>query len=157
MARLGVPFKIVDGEVSPFRLEVARRFAAINTAAGLPAGAQAIGPVKPGTDPHPRRLTPLGVVRRQPGVTLLGRIQRRDLAGQVVIPGPRCELVEAHRHTHPKGVHTAGAVRLTRATSGGAWGVSNMMLARIEGVLPIVVAEPDWLAGVRVLSTARFS
>jgi hypothetical protein len=38
-ARLGVPFKIVDGEVSPFRLEVAKRFAAINTAAGLPVGA----------------------------------------------------------------------------------------------------------------------
>jgi hypothetical protein len=38
-ARLGAPFKIVDGEVSPFRFEVARRFAAINTAAGLPAGA----------------------------------------------------------------------------------------------------------------------
>jgi conjugative relaxase-like TrwC/TraI family protein len=37
-ARLGVPFKIVDGDVSPFRLEVARRFAAIRTAAGLPAG-----------------------------------------------------------------------------------------------------------------------
>ncbi len=33
-ARLGVPFKIVDGEVSPFRLEVARRFAAMQTAAG---------------------------------------------------------------------------------------------------------------------------
>src|SRR5215212_5288710 len=39
VARLGAPFKIVDGEVSPFRLEVARRFAAINTAAGLPADA----------------------------------------------------------------------------------------------------------------------
>jgi conjugative relaxase-like TrwC/TraI family protein len=38
-ARLGVPFKIVDSEVSPFRLEVARRIAVINTAAGLPAGA----------------------------------------------------------------------------------------------------------------------
>jgi hypothetical protein len=38
-ARLGAPFKIVDGDVSPFRLEVARRFAAIQTAAGLPAGA----------------------------------------------------------------------------------------------------------------------
>jgi TrwC relaxase len=38
-ARLGTPFKIVDGDVSPFRLEVARRFAAINTAAGLPADA----------------------------------------------------------------------------------------------------------------------
>ncbi len=39
-ARLGAPFKIVDGDVSPFRLEVAKRFAAINTAAGLPAGAR---------------------------------------------------------------------------------------------------------------------
>jgi hypothetical protein len=25
--------------------------------------------------------------------------------------------MEAHRHTHPKGVHTAGAVRPTRAAS----------------------------------------
>ena len=38
-ARLGAPFKIVNGDVSPFRLEVARRCAAINTAAGLPAAA----------------------------------------------------------------------------------------------------------------------
>jgi hypothetical protein len=38
-ARLGAPFKIVDSEVSPFGLEVARRIAAINSAAGLPAGA----------------------------------------------------------------------------------------------------------------------
>ena len=41
MTQLGAPFKIVDGDVSPFRLEVARRIAAINTAAGLPAGASA--------------------------------------------------------------------------------------------------------------------
>jgi hypothetical protein len=34
--------------------------------------------------------------------------------------------VEAHRHTHPKGVHTAGAVRPTRVTSDGAWGVSQL-------------------------------
>ena len=40
-ARLGAPFKIVDGDVSPFRLEVAKRIGAINTAAGLPAGAAA--------------------------------------------------------------------------------------------------------------------
>jgi conjugative relaxase-like TrwC/TraI family protein len=39
VTQLGVPFKIVDGVVSPFRLEVARRIGAINTAAGLPAGA----------------------------------------------------------------------------------------------------------------------
>jgi hypothetical protein len=38
-ARLGAPFKIVDSDVSPFRVEVARRFAALRTAAGLAAGA----------------------------------------------------------------------------------------------------------------------
>ena len=38
-ARLGTPFKIVDGDVSPFRLEIAKRLRAIQTAAGLPAGA----------------------------------------------------------------------------------------------------------------------
>jgi len=40
VATLGAPFKIVDSDVSPFRLEVARRFAAIRTTAGLPAGAR---------------------------------------------------------------------------------------------------------------------
>jgi TrwC relaxase len=39
VTRLGVPFKIVDRVVSPFRLEVAKRIGAINTAAGLPADA----------------------------------------------------------------------------------------------------------------------
>jgi conjugative relaxase-like TrwC/TraI family protein len=38
-ARLGAPFKIVDGVVSPFRLEVAKRIGAINAAVGLPLGA----------------------------------------------------------------------------------------------------------------------
>jgi conjugative relaxase-like TrwC/TraI family protein len=37
--QLGVPFKIVDGDVSPFRLEVARRIATINSAAGRPSEA----------------------------------------------------------------------------------------------------------------------
>ena len=35
--RLGVPFKVFGGDVSPFRLEVAKRIAAINESAGLPA------------------------------------------------------------------------------------------------------------------------
>jgi hypothetical protein len=38
-ARLGAPFKILDGDVSAFRLEVAKRFATIQTEAGLAAGA----------------------------------------------------------------------------------------------------------------------
>src|SRR4030095_6863761 len=37
--QLGAPFKIFDNDVSPFRLEVAKRIAAIQTAAGLPVGA----------------------------------------------------------------------------------------------------------------------
>ena len=42
VTRLGVPFKIVR-EVSPFRLEVAKRIAAINPAAGLPGDCAAAG------------------------------------------------------------------------------------------------------------------
>jgi conjugative relaxase-like TrwC/TraI family protein len=40
VTQLGVPFRVVDGVVSPFLLEVAKRIAAINTAAGVPAGAR---------------------------------------------------------------------------------------------------------------------
>ncbi len=39
VARLGVPFKIVDNDRIPFRLEVATRIAALNTAIGWPADA----------------------------------------------------------------------------------------------------------------------
>jgi hypothetical protein len=38
-SRLAAPFKIVDSDISPFRLEVASRIAATNSAAGLPADA----------------------------------------------------------------------------------------------------------------------
>ena len=61
-------------------------------------------------------------------MTFLGRIQGSDLPGQVVIAGPGGELMEAHRHTHPKGVHAAGAVRSTRGSSGGASGVIGCAL-----------------------------
>jgi hypothetical protein len=36
VTQLGVPFRVVDGDVSLFRLEVAKRIGAIQTAAGLP-------------------------------------------------------------------------------------------------------------------------
>ena len=45
VARLGAPFKIFDNDVSTFRLEVAKRIAAIQTAANLPAD----GPCRPQT------------------------------------------------------------------------------------------------------------
>jgi conjugative relaxase-like TrwC/TraI family protein len=39
VARLGVPFKIVDNDLIPFRLEVAKRITALNTTLGWPADA----------------------------------------------------------------------------------------------------------------------
>jgi len=39
VARLGAPFRIVDNDLRPFRVEVARRIAALNTARGWPADA----------------------------------------------------------------------------------------------------------------------
>jgi hypothetical protein len=43
VTRLGAPFKVVDGVVGPFRLEVARRLAAINSAARPAGGVAAAG------------------------------------------------------------------------------------------------------------------
>ena len=86
-ARLGAPFKIVDGDVSPFRLEVARRYAAIQTAAGVPAG------------------TPLPLIDRARVRTEVAReffaaehgresIDARELAGQIAKDSrPRTQTV----------------------------------------------------------------
>jgi hypothetical protein len=41
---------------------------------------------------------PFGVVGGQPDVALLGGVQRRYLPGQIVVPRPGAELVNAHRH-----------------------------------------------------------
>jgi len=75
-ARLGAPFKIVDGDVSPFRLEVARRIGAINSAAGLPADTPL-----PAADRAPVRTE----VARQFFLTEHGRepVDARELAGQI--------------------------------------------------------------------------
>ena len=80
-------------------------------------------------------------------MTFLGRIQGGDLPGQVVIPGSRCELVEAHRHTHPKGVHAAVAVRPTRVTSDGAWGVLDLEALEFEGVRRLELSPVCVIAG----------
>lgn len=36
VARLGTPYKVYENDVSPFRIEVAKRIAALNAATGLP-------------------------------------------------------------------------------------------------------------------------
>jgi conjugative relaxase-like TrwC/TraI family protein len=105
-ARLGAPFRVVDGDVSPFRVEVARRFAAINTAAGLTAGAPL-----PATD---RARVRTGVARefflaehgREP-------IDARELAGQIAKESrPRTQTVAGYDLTFSpvKSVSTLWAV-----------------------------------------------
>jgi conjugative relaxase-like TrwC/TraI family protein len=105
-ARLGAPFKIVDGEASPFRLEVARRFAAINTVAGLPASAPL-----PATD----RMRVRTEVARAFFLAAHGRepIDARELAGQIAKDSrPRTQTVAGYDLTFSpvKSVSTLWAV-----------------------------------------------
>jgi hypothetical protein len=142
-SKTGRILEVPEGEVRSLQLPLAELGQWMQTAAeqrshlvgghGV-AGGQAIDPVQAGTDPQPRRLAPFGVVGREPGVTFLGCVQGGDLPSQVVISGPGAEFVDVHRHTHPKGVQAAGAVRPSRAASGGAWGVSHSSSASKLGV-----------------------
>ena len=127
--------KILSGEVGSFQLLLPQLGQRMQTAAEQRshllrrhrvAGGKSVDPVHPGADPHPRGLTPFGVVRRQPGVTLLGRVQRRHLPGQIVIPRPGGELVHTHRHNPRKAIPRAGRSRRPGGTSPRASGVSHI-------------------------------
>jgi hypothetical protein len=105
-ARLGAPFKVADGEVSPFRLEVARSIAAIQTAAGLPADAP--------MSRADRARVRTGVAR-QFFLAARGRepIDARELAGQVAKDSrPRTQAVAGYDLTFSpvKSVSTLWAV-----------------------------------------------
>ena len=105
-ARLGAPFKIVDGEVSPFRLEVARRFAAIQTAAGLPAGAALPAADRAGVRTEVAREFFLSEHGREP-------VDARELAGQIAKDSrPRTQTVAGYDLTFSpvKSVSTLWAV-----------------------------------------------
>ena len=76
------------------------------------ASLQTVDPGQPGTDPHTGALTALGVVAGERDVALLGRIQRRYLPGQIVVPRPGGQLVDAHRHASQKDGQPSSAVSL---------------------------------------------
>jgi conjugative relaxase-like TrwC/TraI family protein len=89
-ARLGAPFRIVDGVVSPFRLEVAKRIGAINTAAGLPADVPL---------PAPDRARVRTEVAREFYRAEHGRepMDARELAGQIAKDSrPRAQTVAGY-------------------------------------------------------------
>ena len=59
--RLGTPFQMNAGDVSPFRIEVARRLEAYNTAHGLPRNTATPPTSGPGSGPKwPLRCSPSG-------------------------------------------------------------------------------------------------
>ena len=106
-ARLGAPFKIVDGDISPFRLEVAKRIAAINTAAGLPKAGAAL----PASDRARTRTE----VARQVFLAEHGRepTDARELAAQIAKDSqPRTQTVAGYDLTFSpvKSVSTLWAV-----------------------------------------------
>ena len=89
-ARLGAPFKIVDGDVSPFRLEIGKRLGAIQTAAGMPADAPL-----PASD----RARVRTEVAREFFAAEHGRepIDARELAGQIAKDSrPRTQTVAGY-------------------------------------------------------------
>jgi hypothetical protein len=104
--QLGVPFKIVDGAVSPFRREVARRIAAIHTAAGLPVDAPL---------PAADRAQVRTEVAREFFLAAHGRepVDARELAGQIAKDSrPRTQTVAGYDLTFSpvKSVSTLWAV-----------------------------------------------
>jgi conjugative relaxase-like TrwC/TraI family protein len=106
VTQLGAPFKIVDRDVSPFRLEVAKRIGAIQTAAGLPADAPL---------PAADRARVRTEVARESFLAAHGRepVDARELAGQIAkYSRPRTQTVAGYDLTFSpvKSVSTLWAV-----------------------------------------------
>jgi hypothetical protein len=104
--RLGVPFKIVDGVVSPFRLELAKRIAAINSAANLPADAPLLAADRARVRTEVGREFFLAEHGREP-------MDARELAGQIAKDSrPRTQTVAGYDLTFSpvKSVSTLWAV-----------------------------------------------
>ena len=60
---------------------------------------QAVDPGHAGAHPPPRRLAPIGVVRRQRGTRPASTVMSGDLPGQVRVPATGRELVQTDGHT----------------------------------------------------------
>src|SRR5687767_3041267 len=76
VARLGVPFNIVDNDLIPFRLEVAKRITALNTTLGWPADASIAAADRARVRPQVAREFFLAEHGREP-------VNAQELAGQI--------------------------------------------------------------------------
>ena len=106
VARLGAPFKIVDNDLRPFRVEVAKRIAALNTAIGWPADASIAAADRARVRTQVAREFFLTEHGREPG-------DARELAGQIAKDSrPRTQTVAGYDLTFSpvKSVSTLWAV-----------------------------------------------
>jgi conjugative relaxase-like TrwC/TraI family protein len=106
VARLGVPFRIVDNDLIPFRVEVAKRIAALNTAIGWPADASIAAADRARVRTQVAREFFLAEHGREP-------VNARELAGQIAKDSrPRTQTVAGYDLTFSpvKSVSTLWAV-----------------------------------------------
>jgi conjugative relaxase-like TrwC/TraI family protein len=106
VARLGAPFKIVDNDLIPFRVEVAKRIAALNAAIGWPADASVAAADRARVRTHVARESFLAEHGREP-------VNARELAGQIAKESrPRAQTVAGYDLTFSpvKSVSTLWAV-----------------------------------------------
>src|SRR5829696_6820012 len=105
-ARLGVPFKIADNDLIPFRVEVAKRIAALNTAIGWPADASTAAADRARVRTQVAREFFLAEHGREP-------VNARELTGQIAKDSrPRTQTVAGYDLTYSpvKSVSTLWAV-----------------------------------------------
>ena len=106
MARLGAPFRIVDNDLRPFRVEVAKRIAALNTAIGWPADASIAAADRARVRTQVAREFFVAEHGREP-------VNARELAGQIAKDSrPRTQTVAGYDLTFSpvKSVSTLWAV-----------------------------------------------
>jgi conjugative relaxase-like TrwC/TraI family protein len=106
VTRLGAPFKIVDNDLIPFRLEVAKRIAALNSAIGWPADASTAAADRARLRTQVAREFFLAEHGREP-------VNARELAGQIAKDSrPRAQTVAGYDLTFSpvKSVSTLWAV-----------------------------------------------
>jgi hypothetical protein len=106
VARQGAPFKIVDNDLRPFRVEVAKRIAALNTAIGWPADASVAAADRARVRTQVAREFFLAEHGREP-------VNAQELAGQIAKDSrPRTQTVAGYDLTFSpvKSVSTIWAV-----------------------------------------------
>jgi conjugative relaxase-like TrwC/TraI family protein len=106
VARLGAPFKMVDNDLRPFRVEVAKRIAALNTAIGWPVDASIAAVDRARVRTQVAREFFLAQHGREP-------VNARELAGQIAKDSrPRTQTVAGYDLTFSpvKSVSTLWAV-----------------------------------------------